>query len=230
MKCIRLPDDSVRRLSFYLSLEEYVARTMAEDELLCLWQVEPSVIFGRNQVIEREVNLPYCRDHGIQVYQRRSGGGCVYADRDNLMVSYICRQQQVSLAFNRFITMMVLMLHQLGVQAVATRHNDILVDGRKVCGTACQKLGSCCIVHGTLLYDTNMDHMTQAITPAPAKLQKNGVESVRQRIGLLKDSLPMGLPRIRQHLHDALCQGDYLLSSADVQTISQQARRYEVPI
>ena len=77
MKYISLPSSEVRILPFYLAMEEYVARTIDEDDCFFMWQVNPTVIFGRNQLIENEVNLDYCRTHGIQTYRRKSGGGCV---------------------------------------------------------------------------------------------------------------------------------------------------------
>ncbi len=49
MKYVSLPDDDVRPLPFYLTMEEYVARRFP-DELFFMWQVEPTVIFGRNQL------------------------------------------------------------------------------------------------------------------------------------------------------------------------------------
>ena len=53
---IDLPDKQVRRLSFYLSMEEFAARNLSFDEdLFFMWQVNPTVIFGRNQVLENEV-------------------------------------------------------------------------------------------------------------------------------------------------------------------------------
>ena len=51
MQRISLPDALQRPLSFYLAMEEYVARYVAEEECFFMWQVEPSVIFGRNQLI-----------------------------------------------------------------------------------------------------------------------------------------------------------------------------------
>ena len=65
MVYIALPDNEVRRLSFYLAMEEYVAKHVKADDSFFMWQVEPSVIFGRNQLIENEVNLNFCRKHHI---------------------------------------------------------------------------------------------------------------------------------------------------------------------
>ena len=95
MKYVALPVEKVRRLSFYLAMEEYVARRIDEQDLFFMWQVEPSVIFGRNQLIENEVNLKFCRERGIKTYRRKSGGGCVYADMNNVMFSYITKEVNV---------------------------------------------------------------------------------------------------------------------------------------
>ena len=65
MKYITLPDTKERRLSFYLAMEEFVARQLDEPDAFFMWQVAPSVIFGRNQVAVNEVNLDYCREHNI---------------------------------------------------------------------------------------------------------------------------------------------------------------------
>ena len=222
MTNITLTDNSVaRRLSFFLAMEEYIARQQLSDDAFSLWQVEPSVIYGRNQVVENEVNLEYCRDNGIQIFQRKSGGGCVYADRDNLMLSFVTREQQVGFAFNRFVNMLLLVLRKMGVEATGTRHNDIMIGDRKVCGTACRVTPYGCVVHSTMLYDTNMQHMLHAITPSHKKLAKNGVESVRQRITLLKDYTSLTLEEIKALIIQTLCDREYQLTEADVCSIEE---------
>ena len=132
MKYITLPDTNERRLSFYLAMEEYIARHIDEDDCFFMWQVQPSVIFGRHQVAENEVNFVYCKQHGIQVYRRKSGGGCVYADKDNVMFSYVTKDENVGLTFNRFVNMLLLVLRKLGVEATGTTHNDVMIGDRKV--------------------------------------------------------------------------------------------------
>ena len=215
-----------RRLSFYLAMEEFVARQQLADDAFFLWQVEPSVIYGRNQVIENEVDMEYCQAHGIQLFQRKSGGGCVYADRDNLMLSFITKEEQVGFAFNRFVNMVLLVLRKMGVEATGTRHNDIMIGDRKVCGTACRKMPSGSIVHSTMLYDTNMEHMLHAITPTQQKLAKNGVESVRQRITLLKDYTSLTLDEVKALIIRTLCDSERMLTADEVAQIEKIEEQY----
>ena len=220
MKYISLPVSETRRLSFYLAMEEFVARHLDEPDAFFMWQVGPSVIFGRNQVLENEVNVAYCREHNIKLYRRKSGGGCVYADMDNLMLSFSTTEENVNFAFNRFVNMILLVLRRLGIEATGTQHNDIMIGDRKVCGTACYHVGGRSIVHSTMLYDTNMEHMLNAITPGPEKLEKKGIQSVRQRITLLKDYTTLeGVEALKQLIRDTLCVGERQLSQDDVAKI-----------
>ena len=222
MKYISLPTSEVRPLSFYLAMEDYLAQDMdGEEDCLFMWQVEPSVIYGRNQVVENEVNLDYCREHGIKVYQRKSGGGCVYADRDNLMLSYVTNEENVGFAFNRFMTMVLLVLRKMGIEATGTSHNDIMIGSRKLCGTACRKTAKGCIVHSTMLYDTNMEHMLNAITPGPEKLERKGIASVRQRVTLLKEYTSLGLEEVKVLIRETLCRGERRLTQEEIGRIEE---------
>ena len=181
MKHVILPDSVRRSLAFYLAMEEYVAREV-EDEAFFVWRVEPTVIFGRNQVLENEVNLEYCREHGVDIVRRKSGGGCVYSDLGNIMVSYISRRGEVSEVFDRYMTALTQALRDLGVPAEKSGRNDIMLDGRKISGNAFHQLPDRSIVHGTLLYSTDLEALTEAIRPPEEKLLRHGVESVRQRV------------------------------------------------
>ena len=223
---VSLPVNEVRKLSFYLALEEYVARRIDEPEAFFMWQVEPSVIFGRNQVAENEVNVPYCREHGIKMYRRKSGGGCVYADMDNVMLSYISDGDNVGFTFNKFVQMILLVLRKMGVEATGTSHNDIMIGDRKVCGTAFYQLPGRSIVHSTMLYDTNMEHMLNAITPSAEKLQKKGIQSVRQRITLLKDHTLLSLEEVRTLIRQTLCDGELVLTATQMAEIEELEQTY----
>jgi lipoic acid synthetase/lipoate-protein ligase A len=227
MLYIALPDKQVRRLSFYLAMEEYVARQVETDDCFFMWQVEPTVIFGRNQQMENEVNIAYCQQHGIQVVQRKSGGGCVYADMDNIMLSYISSETHVGQAFNCFVNMLLLLFRKMGIEAVGTTHNDIMIGDRKVCGTACYHLSGRNIIHSTLLYDTNMENMLNAITPGVEKLEAKGIKSVRQRITLLKDYVNLSCEEVKALIRQTLCNGELLLTSDDITAIEHLEIEYD---
>lgn len=203
-----------------------MARHLSADDCFFMWQVAPSVIFGRNQQLESEVNVSYCREHQIQMYRRKSGGGCVYADQSNVMLSYITSEDNVGFAFNRFVNMVLLVLRKMGVEAVGTVRNDILIGDRKVCGTASYHLPGRSIVHSTLLYDTDMEHMLHAITPGYEKLQAKGIQSVRQRITLLKDYVSLTLEEVKTLIRQTLCDDTLLLSADEVAAIEELEAAY----
>ena len=233
MKYIALPEEKTRKLSFYLAMEEYVAYHIDEQDSFFMWQVGSSVIFGRNQLIENEVNVPFCRQRGIKTYRRKSGGGCVYADMSNIMFSYITKDEAVGFTFNRYINMVVLVLRKMGVDAKASGRNDVMIGDRKVSGNAFyhvsrrgQRGSGRSIVHGTMLYDTNMENMVGAITPSDEKLVSKGVESVRQRIALLKDYTTMDIEQFKQFVRDNLCDGEIRLTEDDVRGIEEIEREY----
>lgn len=229
MKYLSLPDNATRILPFYLAMEEHAAHIIGEDDIFFMWQVDPTVIFGRNQLIASEVNVEYCREHGIAFYRRRSGGGCVYADRDNIMFSYITRSDEVQTTFSRYTSAVAQMLCGLGLNATASDRNDVLIDGRKVSGNAFYHIPGRSIVHGTMLYGTNMEHMLNAITPSREKLTSKGVESVRSHITTLSEHLSMGIEDFKRYVRETLCDGEIALTADDVSEIERLTLPYLEP-
>ena len=130
-----------------------------KEPTLFTWIVSPTVIYGRHQQAEVEVNEAYCREHGIAVVQRKSGGGCVYADEGNLMISFISPSDTHSeQVFDEFPERLFAMrLQAKGMPAVTTAHNDILVDGPQSVRLGCYTTPTGTIVHGTMLYDVNLE-------------------------------------------------------------------------
>ena len=233
MKYLQLPYDEVRRLTFYLAMEEHAAQLLKDDksidELFFTWRVRPTVIFGRNQLIDSEVNVAYCKQHGIEYYRRKSGGGCVYADMDNLMFSYITRSDDVTTTFAHYTHAIVEMLKGLGLDASDTSRNDVMIEGKKVSGNAFYHLPGTSIVHGTMLYDTNMENMLGAITPSATKLDSKGVKSVKSHITTLNRYLTMSIEEFQQHAHRTLCDGEIMLSDSDIAAIERIEAGYLTP-
>lgn len=178
-------------LAEYLALEAEMVKTV-EEPTFFTWIVAPTVIYGRHQCAEVEVNETYCAEHGIAVVQRKSGGGCVYADEGNLMVSFVSPSTHSEAVFAQFMEMLSGALRRLGYDAVTTAHNDVLVGDRKVSGTACYTTPTGTVVHACMLYKVNMEALEKAITPTAAKLAKHSVASVRQRVRNLGEINDLG--------------------------------------
>ena len=104
MKYIIIPErKTTPQLPFYFAVEEYVARTYTDDDYFMAWRVEPTVMLGRNQLTENEVNIDYCKRNGIHIFRRKSGGGCIYADKGCMQFSYISFAENVNHAFVEYM-------------------------------------------------------------------------------------------------------------------------------
>lgn len=226
MKYVALPNEVQHKLSFYLAMEEYVARHLVADDYFFMWQVEPTVIFGRNQLIDTEVDTEYCRAHSIAMYRRKSGGGCVYADLDNLMFSYITPTSNVNTTFNRYLLMVEHLLHKLGIDAKTSGRNDILIGGKKVSGNAFYHLPGRSIVHGTMLYDTDIEKMARSTTPSDTKLKSKGVESVRQHVTTLNKYLDITIEEFKSFVRTNMCDEEILLDECAVAAIKEIEQGY----
>lgn len=227
---LELPAGPVRPLPFYLAMEEWAAANLPPEEYFFAWRVEPTVICGRNQDIGLEVNTEYCRNEGIAVVRRRSGGGSVYADMNNWMMSYIAPGDDVTIGFGRYTTAVCAFLASLGIDGKATGRNDIVVSGAKIAGNAFYHLPGRSIVHGTLLCDTDTERMSRALTPSRAKLASKGVKSVSSRVTSLRNAGYAGdIATVGPMAAAFMCDRHIVLTGADIAAIETLQARYSDP-
>lgn len=233
MKHVILPKSAAsarRRLPFYLAMEEWVAGALPEGEYFFTWRVAPTVIYGHCQDVAAEVDMAYCRSHGIEFYRRKSGGGCVYADMDNIMLSYICPGADVEPTFARYTAMVAGALRGMGLDAVPSGRNDVEIGGRKVSGGAFYRMADRSIAHSTMLFDTDMEHMLRAITPSKAKLESHKVKSVEARITTISPMLPgMTIEEFNRRLIASVTDSEIVLSEAQVAEIENLEQFYYRP-
>ena len=230
---IHIPAPENKRLVWYLAMEEYIGQKIQDypEGVFFTWVVDPTVIFGRHQVMAQEVNLDFCRKNNIQTYRRKSGGGCVYADRGNLMLSYVVTSTHAEQVFQQYLDDVSEILSKMGLPAVKSEHNDILVDEHKVSGNACYALKTGTIVHGTMLFDVDFSQLQEAITPSVEKMAKHGVQSVRQRVGNIRPLLT-GIENINQlaaFLTNNLCSSTGQLTDDDIAAIDLIEQTYLDP-
>ena len=201
-----------------MALDEFCLENIVLDEpYFYLWRNRPSVIIGLNQNAYSEVNLKYLEENGINLVRRVTGGGAVYHDLQNLnytIVSPICHPERSEGSMERSEgstpAPIVAALRQLGVPAELTGRNDIFVEGRKVSGYARRVSKRQEIIHGTLMYDVDIDTLTHVLDTPGSKLNAKGIGSVKSRVANLKDYLPgfKSLDEVQAVLQNILASGD----------------------
>lgn len=205
---------------FNLAFDEYCLENIpSEEPYFFLWRNRPAVIIGLNQNAYSEVNLDYLNSHGITLARRVTGGGAVYHDLQNMNYTIIGR--------NPSPQPMVDALRSLGVPAELTGRNDIFVEGRKVSGYARRVSHDQEIIHGTLMYDVDLDTLTHVLDTQGSKMQAKGISSVKSRVANLKEYLPQfkSLDELQAALQEILSAGDgqMPLSAEQVAEVRRQA-------
>ena len=205
---------------FNLAFDEYCLENIpSEEPYFFLWRNRPAVIIGLNQNAYSEVNLDYLNSHGITLARRVTGGGAVYHDLQNMNYTIIGR--------NPSPQPMVDALRSLGVPAELTGRNDIFVEGRKVSGYARRVSHDQEIIHGTLMYDVDLDTLTHVLDTQGSKMQAKGIASVKSRVANLKEYLPQfkSLDELQAALQEILSAGDgqMPLSAEQVAEVRRQA-------
>lgn len=188
---------------FNLAFDEYCLENIhSEEPYFFLWRNRPAVIIGLNQNAYGEVNLEYLNANGITLARRVTGGGAVYHDLQNMNYTIIGR--------NPSPQPMVDALRQLGVAAELTGRNDIFVEGRKVSGYARRVAGNQEIIHGTLMYDVDLDTLQHVLDTPASKMKAKGISSVRSHVANLKEYLPQfkSLDELQAKLSEILSGGD----------------------
>lgn len=191
---------------FNMAFDEWCLEHLdVSDPVFYLWRNSPSVIIGLNQDAEQEVNITYLKEHGIVLARRMTGGGAVYHDLQNLNYTIISRGAD-EMTPEPFVQA----LRALGIPAGLTGRNDIFVDGRKVSGYAKRLWKDRVMIHGTLMYDVDIDTLTRVLDTPVSKLNRKGIASVRSRVANLKDYLPQfpTLDALQAALHRELAGSD----------------------
>lgn len=172
-----------------LALEEYALRNFSSDSDYLLFYInEPSIIIGSNQNTLEEINYDYVTKNNIHVVRRISGGGAVYHDLGNLNFSFINNHDLKNINnFKNFTAPVIKVLKDLGLNAELKGRNDIQVDEKKISGTAQFTTGKRMFSHGTLLFDTDLSEVANALNVKMSKIQSKGHKSVRSRVANISE-------------------------------------------
>jgi len=154
---------------FNFALEKNFLTSPFKEDVLLFYINRPSVIVGRNQSVEAEVNTVYCKTHGIEIVKRISGGGTVYHDYGNINYAFIIKKRAISVSDIDFATPIITALGLLGIRAITGARKELLVDGKKISGTSSHTTRDRILFHGTLLHHTNLIHLSEALNGDPSR-------------------------------------------------------------
>lgn len=174
-----------------LALEEYVFKNFdLKDDYVILWRNEPSIIIGKNQCTVEEINSQYINENKIHVIRRITGGGAVYHDLGNLNFSFITKVDKIErIDFKEYTYPIINALNILGVKCELSGRNDLTIDGKKFSGIAQNITKGRLLNHGTLLFNSNLNALSNSLNVKKEKIESKGAKSVRSRVTNINDYL-----------------------------------------
>ena len=188
MKIIRMNNDN--NPYYNLASEEYLLKydkDLLNEDLFLIWQNKNAIIIGNNQNAHTEINQLYTSENNISVLRRMSGGGAVYHDDGNINFTFIKRNSKSKFKFETCLKEILDFFISIGLNASFSGRNDIMVDGFKVVGNAVYFYQNDYLLHGCILFDTNLSVLSSALNVDKTKLASKGIESVKSRVTNIKN-------------------------------------------
>lgn len=214
---------------FNIAAEEYLLYKYPTEDIFLLYMNAPSIIVGKFQNTLAEINLDFVDENDIKVVRRMSGGGTVYHDLGNLNFSFhTLLGTNDFMDFSKFTKPVLTLLNELNVPARLEGRNDLLVDGKKFSGNAKLAKNGKMIQHGTILINSQMEVLGDALKVNPMKFIDKAVKSNRARVTNLIDYLPKGttVSGFKELLIRTMREGNevskiYTLTAEDILSIEQ---------
>lgn len=171
---------------YNLALEEYLLNNTKKNEImLYLWQNDNTVVIGRNQNAWKECNCRLLENNDGKLARRLSGGGAVYHDLGNLNFTFIMDKNLYDI--HTQLEVILEAVRDSNIDAEFSGRNDLVASGKKFSGNAFYYGTNSSYHHGTILVDTNFEHMVNYLQVSKEKIQSKGIESVKSRVVNLKE-------------------------------------------
>ncbi len=224
MLCLR---SRTNNPAFNLATEEYLLKNKSED-CFYLYINNPSIIVGKNQNALAEINVEYVKENNIDVIRRLSGGGAVFHDPGNLNFTFIMNElKDKSVDFRKYIQPILDVLKTLGVDAKFEGRNDMTIQGKKFSGNAKYFYNDKVLQHGTLLFNSKLPDLSQALKLNPLKYKDKAIKSISSRVTNISEHLNHNVTleefeeRIINHVRNMYSDSEiYELTDSDVEAIN----------
>ena len=186
MLCITSPSHDPY---FNLAAEEYLLKCFQEDFFL-LYRNRPSIVVGKHQNTLAEINFDFVQEKGIVVARRISGGGTVFHDMGNLNFAFITNGKEGEMVDYRRHTQPVIdAMKSMGLDVSLGKRNELLLGSYKISGTASHVFKRRSLHHGTLLFSSRIEDLSDALKVQAERFNDRAVKSVRSKVTNIQDHL-----------------------------------------
>jgi lipoate---protein ligase len=187
----------------------YALRADSPDTILLLRPQERYACIGYHQDLDQEIDLGFCRRHGLPVLRREVGGGTVYLDSNQLFYHLVFHQRRAPRRadelYRTLLAGPIAAYRRLGVAAELGGLNDIVVDGRKIGGTGAGSIGEAVVLCGSLILDIDPLVMARLIRTPSSVFASRLYRRMRHHVTSLRRELGQAPPLAQ--VRDLLVQG-----------------------
>ncbi|MCI6738926.1 MAG: lipoate--protein ligase [Intestinibacter sp.] len=216
---------------FNIALEEYLfSSDDFGDDIIIVWRNEESIFLGKNQNPYVEIEHSLINNRKIPLLRRISGGGTVYHDLGNVNMTFIQKNVKLDkIDFIKYTKFMQKMLDYFGVKATYSDRKDLLVDGKKISGSAQCIRGNKCLYHGTLLFSSDLNNLSRFLN-TNKKAASNATKSVRSEVTNLNDYIDMDVDEFVDKIKEYIIlnvddSNEIILKDVDLEKINQNAEQ-----
>ena len=181
---IRVLETGYNPATLNMAIDEALIENIGEAPVLRIYGWRPAAIsVGYFQSIKEEVDLEKCNQLGVDVVRRLTGGGAVLHEFE-LTYSFITKQYQQNImeSCKWICDAIVMSINRLGFDASFVPLNDIVVNGKKVSGSAQTRRKGVLLQHGTLLLGVDVDKMFSVLKVPSEKLRDKIIKDVKERV------------------------------------------------
>lgn len=219
---------------FNLAFEQYVFDCLDKAEsYFALWQNDNSIIVGKNQNTVEEINAGFVKERDVKVARRLSGGGAVYHDLGNLNFTFIADAKNADKLDLKFFCLPIKKaLAAIGIKAEIGGRNDITIDGKKFSGNAQYVKDGRIMHHGTIMFSSDLQVLSQALSVDNEKIVSKGIKSTRARVANISEFLdkPISLAEFKEILIENVFEnaprGNFEISDKDMSAVEKLSEKY----
>jgi len=184
--------------AYQMSLDEAIMHSLIDgggENTFRLYKFKPSCVsIGYFQSAEQEIDLDRCKKHRIECVRRITGGGAVFHDYTGEITYSIALNEKdftysIEESYEKICSCLVKALEYFGIEGKFSPINDVLINGKKISGSAQTRKKGVILQHGTFMYSTNLKTLFSVLKISDEKLRDKMLKNAEERVITLEKAL-----------------------------------------